>query len=424
MKLVIDPRQSGLSGDMLISTLTDFFDCQSFTNGLLNSICKIAESLFGIKSSYKVEKVTVNHFAGSKLIFSVEKDFEHSSVETFINNWKTLLKELQVSQKVSDTSFQILHKIIAVEQEVHGQKEKQLSEIHFHELNSIDSIIDITTTVAILDHEQVQEIIGLPTAIGSGTITFSHGTFQQPAPAVAKLLEQTSYPMVSRDLDFELTTPTGLAIITTVADPQKVLFTLPAGRVVKTGIGFGQKQVSKVINFARAWGFEDEQTTSDQESKIYVNNDSMIILETHLDDASGELLGNIIESYSVITGIKDVSIYPLLMKKNRPGHCIRLLIDPHQVDLDDISLKLMKDTGTLGVRHYPVSRHKSAREIVEQKITFENEPYQVRVKISKVGSELIAVKPEYEDIKAISLKTNRSFKEIQDAVLKQINKDF
>ena len=255
---------------------------------------------------------------------------------------------------------------------------------------------------------------GLPTAIGSGTITFSHGTFQQPAPAVAKLLEKTFYPIISRDLDFELTTPTGLAIITTFVDSGETLLNLPTGRIQKIGLGFGQKQPKNYPNFLRMWAIEEGS----------IETDSMVVIETHVDDASGELLGNIIESYSTFQGVKDVSIYPLIMKKNRPGNCIRLLVDPQSIDLDELSVKLMKDTGSLGVRHYPVSRHKSVREIKEELITFNNEQYKVRVKISKIGSEIIAMKPEYDDIKAISIKTNKGFKEIQDAIMNQINKDY
>ena len=126
--------------------------------------------------------------------------------------------------------------------------------------------------------------------------------------------------------------------------------------------------------------------------------------------------------YSSIEGIMDVSIYPLIMKKNRPGHCIRLLVDTKMLDLDAISIKLMKDTGSLGGRHYPVSRHKSVKSIQERKISIENDNYKVRVKISKVGDEIIAIKPEYDDLKAISLITNKPLKEIQDAVMYQINK--
>lgn len=412
MKLVIDPRQSGLSGDMLISTLTDFFDCHNFTNALLQTICAEAEKLFGLKSSYKVEKTTINSITGSKLEFSVAKDFDHLSVYDFKEKWKQVFTAMPVSTTVSEKVFKVLDKIIQVEQAVHGKTNVSLHEIHFHELNSIDTIIDITVTIAILEHEHVQEVFGLPTAIGTGTITFSHGTFQQPAPAVAKLLEQTGYPIVSRDLDFELTTPTGLSLLTSFIDENNSLTSLPQGKIKKSGLGFGQKQVKKYANFMRIWGFEDQK----------IENDNMVILETHVDDVSGELLGNIIESYSSVTGIKDVSIYPLIMKKNRPGNCIRLLVDPLSIDLEDISFRLMKDTGSLGVRHYPVSRHKSVRTMHEQSIIFGNENFTVRIKISKIGDEIIATKPEYDDIKAISLKTNKSFKEIQDAVLKQLNK--
>ena len=412
MKLFIDPRQIGISGDMLIASLTDFFDCHTFANSLLESICKTVESMFGIICSYEVAKTTINHFSGSKLVFSVEKDFEHLNVVEFKEKWTKLLENMGVTSLVRERVFKILGLIIETEQIVHGLLDQPLEKIHFHEINSIDTIIDITGTVMILEHEQITSIAGLPTAIGTGTITFSHGTFQQPAPAVAKLLETSSYPMVGRDLEFELTTPTGLAILTTIVGKNKTFLKLPAGRILKIGIGFGQKQLPKYGNFLRIWSLEETS----------FDTDTMIIIETHVDDASGELLGNIIESYSQIKGIMDVSIYPLIMKKNRPGNCIRLMVDPEIIDLDEVSFKLMKDSGSLGVRHYPVSRHKSVREIQERRINVGTENYTVRIKISKINDEIIAMKPEYDDIKAISLKTQKSFKEIQDAVINQMNK--
>lgn len=419
MILVIDPRQSGLSGDMLISTLTDFFKCHQFTNSLLQNICLSAKNLFSLDCSYKVEKTVLNHFEGSKLVFNVEKDFSHLSVQDFINNWEKLVTTIDINKKIVEKSFQVLNKIIEVEQQVHGNQSKSLHDIHFHELNSIDTIIDITVTIAILERENFPVLYGLPTAIGTGTITFSHGTFQQPAPAVAKLLEKTGYPIVSRELDFELTTPTGLALLTTIIDLDNVSYSLPTGKIGSYGIGFGQKQPKGTLNFIRLWSFSE--VANNERSKIF-ENDSMLILETHVDDASGELMGNVIETYSGMNGVMDVSIYPLIMKKNRPGHCIRLLVDPVALDLDSLSVKLMKDTGSLGVRHYPVSRHKSVRMIQEQMITYGEENFKVRVKISKVGDEIIAIKPEYDDIKTISIKTNKSFKEIHDAVMNQINK--
>ena len=413
MKLLIDPRQSGLSGDMFISTLTDFFNCHEFTNNLLDQLCTEAEKLFSIKASYKVEKTVINHFSGSKLLFSIENDFEYLSVHEFIEKWKVLLDACRISKEIIAKVFKILDTIVSIEQEVHGTTGKSLNEIHFHELNSIDTIVDITVSVAILDKEHIDQLHGLPTAIGSGTITFSHGTFQQPAPAVAKLLEKTSYPIISRELDFELTTPTGLAIVTTVVDSGETILNLPTGKIQKIGLGFGQKQPKNYLNFLRMWSIEEGS----------FETDSMVVIETHVDDATGELLGNIIESYSTVQGVKDVSIYPLIMKKNRPGNCIRLLVDPQDINIDELSVRLMKDTGSLGVRHYPVSRHKSVREMKEKIITFNNEQYKVRVKISKIGSEIIAMKPEYDDIKAISVKTKKGFKEIQDIILNQIKKE-
>ena len=249
MKLVIDPRQSGLSGDMLLATLTDFFDCHEYTNSLLASIVNEAKNLFDITCSYKVEKTTIQHFEGSKLFFNVEKDFPHYSVQEFLQACEKILNKLNFSGLAKLKFSLVLERIILVEKLVHGQTNKSLEDIHFHELNSIDTIVDIGVTICILEQQGFPKICGLPTAIGSGTITFSHGTFQQPAPAVAKLLEQNAYPFISRDLDFELTTPTGLTLLTNIVEPKEIFTNLPAGRILKAGIGLGQKQQKNYINY-------------------------------------------------------------------------------------------------------------------------------------------------------------------------------
>lgn len=409
--IIIDPRQSGISGDMLISALTDFFDCHSFTNDILNKILDSSNSLYSTDAFYSVEKVTKNHIYGTSLNFSVKSDFPRLNVQQFIDNWKNILENLDSPNKVKDIIFNTLNLIISAEKIVHGKQEASLEEIHFHELNSIDTIIDITTTVYILHKFNFPTLHGLSTAIGDTPISFSHGTFAI-GPAVARILEDSGYYFISKKANFELTTPTGLANLISIIDKENFKHNFPSGQIIKSGIGLGQKQEKGYPNFLKIWKIKENDIN-------YTNDASMQILETNVDDVSGELLGNVIETYSTIEGIKDISMYPLIMKKNRPGHCIRILLDPRIINVDTLSTKLMKDIGTLGVRYYPVSRHKTVREI----INYEYMQEKIRIKVSKLENGLIInIKPEYDDLNSLSKKLGQSVRELSQMIIESYKK--
>ena len=117
------------------------------------------------------------------------------------------------------------------------------------------------------------------------------------------------------------------------------------------------------------------------------------------------------DELTTATGVLDVSMYPLIMKKNRPGHCIRVLCT--QESVDNISAKLMELTGTLGIRVFPVLRHKSVREVETRQVTIGQESYPIRVKISRHHSKIISIKPEYEDLKQISKLTGLTLERLR-----------
>jgi uncharacterized protein (TIGR00299 family) protein len=316
-----------------------------------------------------------------------------------------------VSQLARENIFRILNIIVHVEQAVHGKKNEPLDKIHFHELNSIDTIMDITTINLILSKFEFPIFYGLPVAIGSGRISFSHGSFQQPAPAVSKLLEEKSYPFLSVKAGIELTTPTGLANLVSIVD-DNILHEFPSGTIIKSGIGFGQIQEEDFPNYLKIWSI-----SINKDNKLDIH-DSLMILETHLDDVSGEILGMIIDTYSKLDGVKDVSLYPLIMKKNRPGHCLRVLLDPYKIAVDEVSKKIMQDTGTLGIRYFPVTRHKTIREIVIHEFSFGEKHYKVRIKLSKFSDgKIVNIKPEYDDLVSLAKKVNCPIRDLSQKII-------
>lgn len=289
--------------------------------------------------------------------------------------------------------------------------------MHFHELQSIDSIIDVLTVAYIIEnfYSWDKPILGLPVSNGTGEITFSHGEFSLPAPAVAKILELNSYPNFHIQLPFELTTVTGIAELTTLVT--ETVFNYPLHTKIKIGLGHGQRDLGKRANFLRVELVNILKNNNENSTMV---DDEIAVLETHLDDVSGEILGNIFDDFQSDPDVLDISIYSLIMKKNRPGQCVRILCNLKSKH--KISEKLIKYTGTLGVRIYPVQRHIAIKEIKTETLSFMGNKYEIKIKISKIGEKIVNIKPEFDDIKLISKKTGKSIKEIKEFVESHIQK--
>lgn len=406
--LIIDPRQSGISGDMLLAVLTGFYQITNEINQILDKLCNFAKDYFGLEANYKVISTSKQNFQGYQLKYTIEKDFPRLNVEEFVIKWKKLLALMNIQEEVTSKIFEAFNTLIDIEKRVHGKEHNPLSDIHFHELNSIDTIIDFSLVFMILHRYYSQKTIyGLPTAIGTGRISFSHGNFSLPAPAVANLLTETNYPITSVDYPSELTTPSGLTLLSSIVT--NTLLKFPTSKVIKSEIGLGLRQKIGFPNFLRIWEVESGHAIENNP----LLEDQIIVLETHVDDVSGEILGHVFDTFQELNGIHDISIYPLIMKKNRPGHCIRILCNPQNVDPEKISLSLMKITGSLGVRFYPTNRHKTIREIKSIEITIKGIQFPCLVKIARVGSQIIQLKPEFESLKQIARETGLSILEVQ-----------
>jgi uncharacterized protein (DUF111 family) len=361
--LVIDPQQSGISGDMLVAALTDLFQAHTKVNQFFKDLIS---SVSKSHASYITEKETRKNLNGTIL-----KSLSHQGKQ-FVN-------------EVFDT-------IIQSEAWVHGFDNSDTDKMHFHELHSIDSIVDVITVAYIIDnyYSWDKPIFGLPVSNGTGKLTFSHGEFSLPAPAVAKILQITSYPNFHVEVPFELTTVTGIAVLSKLVTETLLLY--PLHKKLSIGIGHGQRNLGKRANFLR---LELINILVNKESDKSMVNEEIVVLETHLDDLSGEILGDIIEQFQNDPEVLDISMYSLIMKKNR---------------------------GTLGVRIYPVQRHIAIRETKTEKLDVLGEEYLIRVKIAKIGDKIINVKPEFDDLKSISEKSGKSVKEIKEIIDSSINR--
>lgn len=412
--LLIDPQQSGISGDMLLAGLTDVFQAHDKINSFLEKIITIVD---GVEAKYAVETMTKNNISGSILKFSIGKDIKKSNVKELLILVDSLLDKVLLSEKAQNFVKDVFDLILTSESSIHGYSSKETDKMHFHELNSIDSIIDVIGVAFLIDHfyNWDRAIIGLPVSNGTGTISFSHGEFSLPAPAVSKILAISNYPNFHINVPFELTTVTGIALLSKLVTEQKLTQILH--RKIKTGIGHGQQNIGKRANIINIQLIE----ALNAEKELSISGvDEIVVLESHVDDLSGEILGQIIQEFQTDSNVLDISIYNLIMKKNRPGHCIRILCS--QENKHKLTEKLIRNTGTLGVRISPVQRHIAIREIQTKKILLDNKEYEIRVKIAKFSGNIINIKPEFDDLKELSRKLKIPMKELSDLIVSQIKR--
>ncbi len=303
------------------------------------------------------------------------------------------------------TSFvkSVLDTLSSAESRVHGHSAK---EVELHELGSADTLVDILGVAFLADE---LELSGArwwcgPIGVGTGVTEFSGRTYPNPAPAVAEILRSHKFPMKTSNIQFELTTPTGAAIAVNLAGSgtREVPIVTPD----KIGYGAGSKDFDQVANILRL--------IVGELSEAEHSHDEVVVLETNLDDVSGEVIGRAVERL-MEAGARDVSITPVFMKKNRPGQLISVITDKAKSEY--LAGLLMEETGTLGVREMPVSRHISRRSSGTTELEVGGKKFQVTVKraFSSTGHPT-GGKVEYEDLRRISNETGISMRELQQIV--------
>lgn len=396
--LVFDGRQAGFSGDIFVSMVTDLLGNHDEVNKLIERI----QNFFNLENNeIFVQKTRKHGFSGSDLVQKINFDFEkHFHGDKLLDITDKCAKNLDLKVEAIELAKKIMITILRAEGAVHGAMKEDMSDVHFHELNSIDTFIDILIAAFLISHPEIKdcEIIGLPVRTGTGMITFSHGTVQLPAPAVLEILKNNKYPFFEGNIEGEFLTPTGAAILVNIIS--KVENNLPSIILEKTGIGFGQRIYEKYPNYSRVLLGKNS---------INISSEQLQVLETHVDDVSGEILGSLFEIL-FNEGALDVAIFPIIMKKNRPGHCVRVLCKLDNVR--NLMHFLIRNLGTLGVRQYSTERHFIPRKVETKILTIDGINHNIRIKISHINDQKI-VKAEFDDVKEIAKRTGKTIREIQ-----------
>jgi uncharacterized protein (TIGR00299 family) protein len=299
---------------------------------------------------------------------------------------------------VEADALAVFERLGEAEAAVHGT---DIAETQFHEVGADDAIADIVGTALLLADLGVERIVTTPLSTGGGTVGMSHGTYPVPTPAVVEIAERADWALRGGPVDAELLTPTGAAILAHYAEG---VDRLPSLTVEASGYGAGSRAVAEHPNVLRAMVGE---------SGGELRRDSITVLETNLDDAPPELLGDLQRSLSAV-GARDITILPATMKKSRPGHLVKVICKPE--DAQRVAKRLAEETGTLGVREHGAGhRWVADREFETAELTIDGDPHEVAVKIaSDTDGGVYDVSAEFDDAAAVAETTGLPVREIME----------
>lgn len=378
---------SGISGDM---TLGAFFDLGITNRWLKNTLKSIPLTGFDIT----VTSIRRNGINAKKVVVTGENG-------TFSRNYseiKSMISNSPMSPYVKEKSLGIFDKIAVAEAGIHGCP---IDKVHFHEVGGIDAIVDIVGTVLCLENLGVKKIVASKIPLGRGFVSCKHGKLPVPAPATLAILKDV--PAYGTSIENELVTPTGAAIVTTLAES---FGPMPAMTIEKIGYGAGQRDLKPVPNLLRVIiGPEADQ-------QVDYQRDSIIVVETCIDDMNPEMFGFVMERLFE-DGALDVYWIPIFMKKNRPGTMVQVLCKKEQQET--IIHRILSETTTLGVRYYDVHRCLLARDY--RKIMTIYGEVQVKYITHPDGS--VRIVPEYEICKEIALDKNIPILKVYDTIAKE-----
>ena len=403
MVIVIDPQIAGISGDMLLCSLVDL---GADKNKIIDGI-KISEKFLSNSIIKKIDfqKIQKHGIESIQLILEVNENiFERKGIEIK----KAILdsvNELSLSVKAKIFAESCINTLISSESKIHGISEDS---VHFHEASSIDTLVDIVGITIALDDLKLfgEKIVCLPVSVGGGTVSFSHGTMSNPTSAVLQIFKNSKLNIQGNNANDELTTPTGACILVNLTNNSVQHY--PSMNVGLIGYGAGQKDFDTFSNVLKI--------IQGDENNFEI--DSVKILETNIDDISGEILGHLIEKI-MDQGAKDVSIYPGITKKGRPTNLVCVICDDDKVDT--IIDTLVLETGTLGIRISNSNRFIVPRSNHNFSLTFDGKSFEVNYKKSLYKGKT-HFKIEFNDLKNISNALDKSIVDVESFLRKEIEK--
>ncbi len=347
-------------------------------------------------------------FRGQQIVTKVYVDLleDANDHHRHLPQIESLILKANLSPRVQEWSLEIFRQLAIAEGSVHGIPPERVT---FHEVGATDAIVDIVGTCLGFDWLNIDQIYCSALPTGGGTVKAAHGLLPVPTPAVLKLWQSRSVPVYSNGIDRELVTPTGAAIVVTLA---KEFCDVPAMSVQKIGLGAGTREL-EIPNVLRLWLGNAEQ------KNVF---DAVTILETQVDDLNPQAIGYL---YPLLfeAGALDVFTTAIMMKKSRPGLLLKVICQ--QDKIEQCQKIIFRETTTLGIRYSQQQRSVLSRE----NLTVETKYGAVQIKVARHLGAIVNIQPEYEDCAQIAQQVNKPWRYIhqlalQDAKNQGICEDF
>jgi pyridinium-3,5-bisthiocarboxylic acid mononucleotide nickel chelatase len=348
-----------------------------------------------------------------------EHEHEHSHEDSRdFSEIKQLISRSKLSAWVKQKSLAVFQRIAVAEGKIHGLPP---DEVHFHEVGAVDSIVDIVGAAIALELLGKPRVFASPVIEGTGWIHCAHGRFPVPAPATLAILGARGIGLTQCDEPHELVTPTGAALLAEFVESFGAMENLVAEKI---GFGLGTRDNKTRPNVLRAvlgTGGTKRATAAPASpatghpSPLDWETDRIAVLETNLDDCTGEILGSFVET-ALAAGALDVFHTPIQMKKNRPGVLLTVLCA--ETDADKFSELMLRETTAFGVRKSIAERRKLRREFANVETAFGK----VTVKIGRLGGKVIQAAPEFEPAKKLAAQKKAPVKQIYEAAVQAAKK--
>jgi len=378
---------SGAAGDMILGALVDA-GCS--VERLADVVTRL--NLPGVEVS--AQRVTRHELAATQVVVATppETPPKHRHLPEILR----IIAGAGLDPVVAERAATIFRRLAQAEANAHAIP---VEKVHFHEVGAADAIVDIVCSCVGVAELGLERVVCSPIPTGSGTVTCAHGVLPVPAPATAHLLKDV--PLAACDEPGELTTPTGAAILTTLAEDYGPL---PPMRISSVGCGAGTREGRTLPNLLRLIVGEVEPEPLDHQ-------DVVCVLEAQCDDATGQTLAYACERL-LEAGALDTFIVPIIMKKSRPGQLLTALC--RREDVAALETIIFRETTTLGIRRHETRRSKLTREHVTVQTRFG----EVRVKVGRRGDETVRTWPEYEDCAAIARESGVPLRAVQQEALR------
>ena len=310
-----------------------------------------------------------------------------------------IIENAKISARARKTAIEIFRILAFAEAKAHGVP---IEQVHFHEVGAVDSIVDIVAAAVCLDNLDITDVVVPFVCEGRGTVRCQHGILPVPVPAVINIMEAFKLPVRITDVEGELVTPTGAAILAAV----KTASRLPEQfTIIQTGVGAGKRKYERP-SLLRAMLIEEKGENRPEESS---RQDEIYKLETNIDDCTGELLGYTMDNL-MSAGARDVHFTPVYMKKNRPAYMLTVICD--EAHIKKMEQIIFEETTTIGIR-----RMRMERTILEREETvIALEGGEVKAKKCTLPDCQVRIYPEYESVAELARKNDVPFQQVMEEV--------